>query len=160
MTSSQNLELLLREMYEAMSELSLVLDFEYDALSTQDADKLQDAAVKKDALSSKIQILENTRAELLTEYELKNNLDSMKILFAKYADSENSHLFKIWNMISELTEECAAKNKLNGIIIEAKRRHTNTAIALLQGKQDEDSDLYASDGSKIQKGKNSTIARA
>ena len=160
MTSGHNIELLLREMYEAMSELSLVLDSEYDALSVQDVDKLQGAAVQKEILSSKIQLLENTRTDLLTENGLKNNLDSMKTLFSQTSDDNNSSLFKMWNMISELTEECTTKNKLNGIIIESKRRQTNSALALLQGQNEEDSELYSSDGSKIQNGKNNTIARA
>jgi len=161
MNTNFNLELLLREMYEVMSELSLVLDTEYDALKNYDVDNLQIAASQKEELSEKIKQLELSRTDILNSHQLGNDLAAMQNLILQFSDTENSQLYKIWNMISELAIECSEKNMLNGCIIETNRRHTDLAISVLQGNFPQDqTELYDSEGSTISNRKNSTIAKA
>ncbi len=155
-----NLELLLRDLYESMSELSVVLDAEHKALSAEDAESLQQAAVAKDRLSEKVEQLEVHRRSLLQALGLDNDLTGMQQLIKQNSINEEDELFKIWNMVAELAQECTAKNKLNGIIIEAKRRQTNAALSILQGYQADQTELYDAEGSTVANNKNSTIARA
>lgn len=153
-------ELLLRDLYETMSELSVVLDSEHQALTAEDVDSLQKAAAGKEHLSDKVEQLEAHRCALLQARGLDNDLAGMKRLIEQASSHKEDELFKIWNMVAELAQECTAKNKLNGIIIEAKRRHTNAALSILQGYQSDQTELYDAEGATVQNKNNSTIARA
>lgn len=160
MQNKIDLELLLREMYESMSELALVLDSEYEALVSQNAEQLQKAAVEKECLSDKIEQLESNRCAMLQALGLDNDLAAMQQLIQQFTGYDEDALYKIWNMVAELAQECTAKNKLNGIIIETKRRQTSTALSILQGYQADNTELYNAEGSTIPTKNNSTIARA
>lgn len=160
MQNKVDLELLLREMYESMSELALVLDSEYEALVSQNTEQLQKAAVEKECLSDKIEQLESNRCAMLQAHGLDNDLAAMQQLIQQFTGYDEDALYKIWNMVAELAQECTAKNKLNGIIIETKRRQTSTALSILQGYQADNTELYDAEGSTIPAKNNSTIARA
>lgn len=161
MADKFNLELLLRDLYESMSELSMVLDSEHDALTTDNVEKLQQAAIVKEDLSDKVAVLDKQRVSILKTRLLDNDLAGMKQLISETSDQDENSLYKLWNMVSELAQDCAAKNKLNGIIIEAKRRQTNSALSILQGYQNNsDDELYDADGAAVKNKQNSTIARA
>jgi len=155
-----NLELLLRDLYEAMSELSIVLDTEHDALAATDADKLQQAALMKEQLSDKVAHLDAQRVSILSKNRLENNLAGMQTLINQSSSQDENALFKLWNMVSEMAQDCTTKNKLNGIIIEAKRRQTSAALSVLQGYRPDSDELYDSDGTAVKTQPNSTIARA
>ena len=155
-----NLELLLRDLYESMSELSLVLDSEHEALAAEDTEQLQQAAANKEELSDKVEQLESHRCSMLNKRGLGKDLEAMRQLIQQSSGHDEDALYKLWNMIAELAQECAAKNKLNGIIIETKRRQTNAALAILQGYQADNTELYDAEGSTVPTKNNSTIARA
>ncbi|MDH5444959.1 MAG: flagellar protein FlgN [Gammaproteobacteria bacterium] len=155
-----NLELLLRDLYESISELSVVLDAEYEALNAQDVELLQKAAMAKDGLSEKVDELEANRRALLDALGLDNDLTGMKLLIQDCSSQKEDELFKIWNMVSELAQECTTKNKLNGIIIEAKRRQTDAALSILQGNNPDHNELYDAEGTTVSNKSNSTIAKA
>ena len=156
MPDNLKLELLLRDLYEAMSELSLVLDSEHQALATQDVEQLQQAAVNKDLLSDRIEQLDNLHAGNFGDKDLA----AMQQLINGSSARAGDELYKLWNMVAELAQECTVKNKLNGVIIEAKRRLTETALSILHGNIPGNTELYDADGAKIGTKGNSTIARA
>ena len=160
MPDNLKLELLLRDLYEAMSELSLVLDSEHQALATQDVEQLQQAAVNKDLLSDRIEQLEQNRVAMLQQLGLGKDLAAMQQLINGSSARAGDELYKLWNMVAELAQECTVKNKLNGVIIEAKRRLTETALSILHGNIPGNTELYDADGAKIGTKGNSTIARA
>lgn len=160
MPDKLNLELLLRDLYEAMSELSLVLDSEHKALTSQDVEQLQQAAVNKELLSDRIEQLEKNRCGILQALGLGKDLAAMKQLISRSSAHDEDALYKLWNLVAELTRECTAKNKLNGVIIEAKRRQTVAALSILHGHQPGNTELYDADGATVATKNNSTIARA
>lgn len=160
MATKLKLELLLRDMYESMSELSLVLDAEHAALGAQEVEPLMQAAIDKERLSEKIEQLEQQRITLLAEHGLGNDLAAMKQLLELTSGADENALYKLWNMIAELAQECTEKNKLNGIIIETKRRQTTTALSVLHGYHTDNTELYDAEGTTVPAKNNSTIARA
>ena len=160
MPDNLKLELLLRDLYEAMSELSIVLDLEHKALASQDVEQLQQAAVNKDILSDKIEQLEKNRCSMLQKLGLGKDLAGMKQLISRSASRTGDELHKLWNMVAELAQECSEKNKLNGIIIEAKRRQTEASLSILHGNIPGSTELYDADGATVATKSNSTIARA
>ncbi len=160
MQNNINLELLLRDMYESMSELSLVLDSEHESLVSQNVEQLHKAAIDKESLSDNIEQQEIQRSAILQAHGLDNSLASMKQLIQQSSDYDEDALYKIWSMVAGLAQECTAKNKLNGIIIETNRRHTNAALSILQGYQANNTELYDADGASVPARNNSTIARA
>lgn len=155
-----NVELLLRDLYESMSELSVVLDSEHAALVSQDVEQLQKAALDKERLSGQVEQLESNRCAMLQVLGLENDLAAMKQLIQQSTGYNEDALYKIWNMVAELAQECTAKNKLNGIIIETNRRQTNAALSVLQGYQADNTELYDAEGTTVPANNNSTIARA
>jgi len=160
MQNNIDLEILLRDMYESMSELSIVLDTEHEALASQDVEKLQTAATRKEVLSDRVEELETSRSTLLTAHGLDNSLKSMRQLIQQSSKYDEKALLKIWNMVANLVQECTAKNKLNGIIIENSRRHTNAALSVLHGFKSDNTELYDAEGSTVPTKHNATIARA
>lgn len=160
MGNKLNLELLLRDLYEAMSELSCVLDAEHKALEAEDTEQLQEAAVTKEELSQRIELLEDNRCSMLVNNQLANDLDSMRQLIQNSSKHDEDALFKLWNMIAVLTQECMVKNKLNGIIIESKRRYTDTALSILHGNLPGSTELYDAEGTTVPARNKTTIARA
>lgn len=155
-----NLELLLRDLYESMSELSLVLDKEHEALANDDVELLQQSAMQKDDLSDKVSQLDTQRKITLENKGLENDLAGMRTLIQQSSGKDENALYKLWNMVSQLAQDCTAKNKLSGIIIDAKRRQTNAALSVLQGYQADSEELYDAEGSAVKSNSNSTIARA
>lgn len=160
MAKKVNLELLLRDLYESMSELSIVLDTEHDALAAEDAEKLQLAASSKEGLSDKVEQLETHRCTMLENLGLGKDIEAMRQLIQHSSGYDEDALYKLWNMIAELAQECTTKNKLNGIIIEAKRRQTEAALSILNGNLPGNIELYDAEGSTVPSRKNTTIARA
>ncbi len=160
MPDNLKLELLLRDLYEAMSELSLVLDSEHKALESEDVEQLQQAAVNKDQLSDRIEQLETNRVAMLQKLGLGKDLAAMKQLINGSSSRAGDELYKLWNMVAELARECTVKNKLNGVIIETKRRLTDSSLSILHGNIPGNTELYDADGAKIASKGRSTIARA
>ena len=122
--------------------------------------KLQQAAVTKEELSDKVAQLDAQRVSIRTKCQLENNRACMQTLIKQSSSEDENALFKLWNMVSELAQDCATKNKLNGIIIEAKRRQTHAALSILQGYHPDSAELYDADGTSVKTQSNSTIARA
>lgn len=151
---------MLRDMYESMSELSIVLDSEHEALASSNVEQLQKTAIDKERLSDKVEQLESNRKTMLQTLGLDNDMAAMKQLIQQSSDINENELYKIWNMVAELAQECTAKNKLNGIIIEANRRQTHAALSILQGYQTDNPQTYDAEGSTVPTKTNSTIARA
>lgn len=154
------LELLLRDMYEALTELALILDNEYQALENTDVDKLQEAAITKERLSRKLEDLEKSRVTMLQRANFKLDKESMSRFIEKIADDSGNSMTQIWDMVEELAYKCDTQNKLNGIIIDNTKRQTQAALAILQGHQPGEDSLYDADGTSVAQSLNSTLARA
>ena len=98
------LELLFRDMYESLSELSLVLDNEYTALSEQNVENLQQAAIDKDRLSDKLDELEKNRYHILEHTSFNLDRISMQLFIQQNFPGHDHALLKLWDMIAELAK--------------------------------------------------------
>lgn len=154
------LELLLRDMYEALTELSLVLENENQALENTEIDKLQKAATDKERLSSQLEKLEGQRVKLLQSANVELDKASMSRFIIDSAGSSADSLTSIWEMVEELAIKCDKQNRVNGIVIENTKRQTQAALAILKGHFSTEDNLYDADGSSVSQTANSTLARA
>lgn len=154
------LELLFRDMYESLSELSLVLDNEYTALSEQNLENLQQAAIDKDRLSEKLDELEKNRYHILENTSFNLDRISMQLFIQQNFPGDDHALLKLWDMIAELAKTCEKQNSINGIIIENKKQQTNDAISILQTGELEQTELYDAEGASVGPAYKSTVVRA
>ncbi|MDH5180189.1 MAG: flagellar protein FlgN [Gammaproteobacteria bacterium] len=155
-----DLELLLRDMYEALSELAMVLENEHHALETTDVDKLHQAAVRKEGLSDKLEKLEQQRVALLSRANKTPDKESMLLFIDEAAGNRSESMHSIWQMVEELAVRCDTQNRINGIVIENSKRQTQAALAILRGHLTAEDKLYGADGGTVSQVQNSSLARA
>ena len=153
-------ELLFRDMYEALAELSIVLDKEYQALAEQDFEKIQQAIVDKEQLSVKIEALEQNRTELQQENGYQPNAQATHQFLTDISENGDDNLLTLWEMITDLAEKCQEQNQINGIIVDNNKRQIAQALSILQSGFTEQTELYGADGSSVCSQQNTTIAKA
>lgn len=154
------LEMLLRDMYEALTELNLVLDTEHQALKDTDMEKLSQAAVDKERLSHKIEQQEQSRSQFLGRFQAASDNAAMIEFIERYGADSTESLLSLWQMVEELAVNCDAQNRVNGIVIDNTKRQTQAALAILRGQFGVEDNLYDADGSSVAQKNNSTLARA
>ena len=155
-----SLELLFRDIYESLSELSLVLDKEFDALKDQNVESLRQAAIDKDRLSDKLDELEKARFKILEHTSFNLDRISMQLYIQENFANQGEALLKMWDMIAELAKTCEKQNAINGIIIDNKRKQTKEALSILQSGEVDQTELYNAEGSSVGAAGGSTVARA
>ncbi|MDH5407726.1 MAG: flagellar protein FlgN [Gammaproteobacteria bacterium] len=154
------IEFLLREMYETLSELAMVLDNEHSALENSDIDKMHQAAVSKEQLSKKLEALETSRSKILKKARFHLDKQSMYNFIDTIAGSTAESLHKIWEMVEELASTCDTQNKINGIVIDNSKRQTQAALSILHGHAQTEGELYDAEGTNVPHSFNSSLARA
>lgn len=154
------IELLLRDMYEALSELSVVLDDEHAALENSNIDKMHQAAESKQKLSETLEVLETSRSDILKKARFNLDKQSMYKFIDHVAGSAKESLYKIWEMIEELAAKCDTQNKINGIVIDNSKRQTQAALSILHGHTQTEGELYDAEGTNVPHSFNSSLARA
>jgi len=154
------IEFLLRDMYEALSELSMVLDNEHSALENSDIDKLQQAAASKEQLSKKLDALETSRSDILKKARFNLDKQAMYNFIDQIAGNTAESLYKIWDMVEELAYRCDTQNRINGIVIDNSKRQTQAALSILHGQFQTEGELYDAEGANVPQSFNSSLARA
>ena len=154
------LELLFRDIYESLSELSLVLDNEFTALKEQNVEGLRQATLDKDRLSDKLDELEKARCQILEHTSFNLDRISMQLYIQERFSDQGEALLTMWDMIAELAKACEKQNSVNGIVIENKRKQTKEALSILQSGEVAQTELYDADGASVGPAHGSTVARA
>lgn len=149
---------LLKTIAERLSQLLQALEAEYQALSANDVEKMQQTAEDKTTLTEQLERLELKRSILLKNAGLDQDKTGMTAYLQRQPDADNA-MEKHWQEIEQITRKCEKQNKVNGIIIESKRRRANTALAILKG-QSNTTELYTAEGTAVAPQNPRTIARA
>jgi len=129
-----HLELLLREMYEAICRLNQVLEDEYTALCDKNTDQLQATTVNKLDLTDEIEKLEKQRAILLQSRKLPLSNIGMYTFIHQLDNGVQASLNTQWSLIEKLIRECEEQNRINGIMVEDQKRYIQSALSILSGK--------------------------
>lgn len=157
--TSKTLLPLLQEITSYLQQLLLALKNEHKALSENNIETIQVIAAEKILLMEHLEDLNNERRTLLELAGLDITATGIGD-FLQNTSSPRAPLMKtLWDEISKLSSECDKQNNINGIIIESNKRHTENALSILQGKQ-QNTELYSKNGQSIKASHNQTLIRA
>ena len=150
---------LLQEISSYLSQLLAALKNEHQALSENNMQAIESIANEKILLMEHLEDLNKERRLILEAAGLNLTATGIDDFFQNNNSPRAQQMNTAWKEISGLTTECEKQNNINGIIIESNKRHTETALSILQGKQ-QSSELYSKKGIAVKDSKNQTLIRA
>ena len=157
--TSKNILPLLQEISNYLQQLLDALHNEHKALSENDLKAVQIISEEKILLMEHLEDLNKERRTLLEQAGLDITSTGIED-FLQNSKSPRAPLIKsLWEDISNLSSQCDKQNNINGIIIESNKRHTENALSILQGKQ-QNTELYSKKGESIKASHNQTLLRA
>ena len=159
MPPSKKLIPLLNEISSYLNQLLNALLNEYDALSTNNIKLIENIAKEKIILMEQLEDLDKEKKILLEKSGLDISSSSIEEFISKSSSPRAPIMKNIWEKISTLTKECEKQNNINGIVIESNKKHTENALSILQGKQ-QDTELYSEKGTSIKTSNPQTMVRA
>lgn len=157
-TSSKILPIL-QEISSYLQQLILALNNEHTALSENNLEAVQTIAEEKILLMEHLEDLNKERRTVLEVAGLDITSTGIGDYFENTKSPRAPQMKALWSEISNLTSQCDKQNNINGIIIESNKRHTEKALSILQGKQ-QNTDLYSKKGETVKSPQNQTLLRA
>ena len=148
---------ILEDILAHLNALQETLQAEYQALSDNDRQGIEQAARDKSRLTAMLDDLEQERVALLREAGLDLDRSGVMAYLGRHQNSSPDPVARTWQEIEQLSRECEQQNRLNGIIIEHNRKRTETALNILQG-QSGNTELYSSSGNAVSSSSRQSIA--
>lgn len=149
----------LQDIAAYLDELRHALVAEYEALSNDDTQRLAGLAEVKQRLSDILGDLDRERSALLREAGLDLGRNGVLAYLNRHSTSEREPLNVLWQRIETLTRDCRRLNRINGIVIDKRRRRAAQALHVLKG-QTPGNDLYTAHGTAPGSGPGNTLAKA
>ncbi|MDH5573002.1 MAG: flagellar protein FlgN [Gammaproteobacteria bacterium] len=131
-----------------LTALDSALHDEFLALSHNELDDINASAELKISIFEKIEQFEQERCQLLQNADLELDSKGIKTYMLRHINDpeSRSEVAHIWQEIENLTQICRRNNKINGIILEKNRQHTERALAILKGQIPETNTTYTATG--------------
>ena len=140
---------LLRAEYECAGRLQSVLLTEAEALEGRDLDALEQLVGEKHQLMQRFEQLDSDKLRLLQSQGYDGDQAGIEACIA-WCD-ETGQLLRGWRSLMERLRNCQQQNRVNGITLDASRRHAQHALNLLRGESSLP-DLYSPAGITSQPG--------
>jgi len=150
---------LLQEISSYLQQLFMALSKEHKILSENDIQSVQTIAEEKILLMEHLEDLNKERRALLETAGLDITSTGISDFFQSSKSPRAPQMKALWEEISAFSNKCEKQNNINGIVIEANKRHTENALSILQGKQQK-TELYSKKGASIKSSHNQTLLRA
>jgi len=119
-----------------------LLEREQSALVAGDHDHLMAFTEQKAARILDLRRYSDSRSRLLASHGLRTDKDGMSAWLEQHADAAARRL---WDEIKSLAAQVRATNDLNGMLVAARLKHNQAAIAALQAAA-HSSGVYGPDG--------------
>ena len=137
-----NLSALLASEHDAIAAFTKLLQDEQQSLLHGEAERLLDFADRKSVVLLKLKQLGSIRNQCLAGQGLPADRDGVRAWLARNADPSAE---KSWDTLLRNADSARQLNETNGIIIRARLRHNQQALAALSGAVLATS-LYGPDG--------------
>lgn len=147
----------LKDIAAHLEALLEVLHLEYQALSDNNREGIEQAARDKTRLTGLLEDLEKERVTVLREAGLDLDRSGVMAYLSRHDRPRQDPVSRLWQQIEELSQACEQQNRTNGIVIEHNRRHTETALTILQG-QTAETELYSAKGNTVSSSARQSIA--
>lgn len=158
-TTSQKMFSLLKEITSYLEQLQQALINEHQALTDNNMQAIELVARDKTILMETLEDLDKERRKILSAAGLNLKATGIEDFLQQNNAGQTTELKAIWLKIAELTRQCEKQNNINGIIIENNKQHTENALSILQGKQ-QNTELYSRQGKSIKASGKQTVIRA
>lgn len=150
-------ELFTREQ-RTLEALNRTLEAEFQALQAQDTADLEEAAGAKAARMQELETLERSLSDLLQRAGYARDRAGIEACLA-WCDSSDV-LTDQWQQLLQSLQRTQERNRNNGIAIEAHRRHTHSALAVLRGQSPHPATYASSGHTDGDNGNSRTLAKA
>jgi flagella synthesis protein FlgN len=110
-------------------EFLQLLEHEQAALVSGEHDQLMAFTEQKAARILELRRYAENRSRLLATYGLRPDRDGMSAWIEEHADETTR---RIWDEIKSLAAQVQATNEINGVLVEARLKSNQAAIAALQ----------------------------
>ncbi len=150
---------LLEETASYLEQLFQALLNENKALADDNIQAVQEIAQEKVLLMEQLEDLNKERRSLLETAGLDLSATGIDDFFSNNSITKSSGLSALWKTIATLSKQCEKQNNINGIVIENNKRRTESALSILQGKQ-QTTELYSNKGQSIKMSGKQTLIRA
>jgi len=127
---------------ERVREFLQLLEREQSALVAGDHDHLMAFTEQKAARILELRRYSDSRSRLLASQGLRTDKDGMSAWIEQHADDASR---KLWDEIKTLAAQVRATNDINGMLVAARLKHNQSAIAALQAAA-HSSGVYGPDG--------------
>ena len=130
---------LLRAEYDCAGRLNCLLGAETQALAARNVDAIEPLIEEKQDLLRQFEALAQRMQALLHDAGFSGDRPDIEGCLS-WCD-EQGELLRGWQLILDRIREAQHRNRVNGVTLEAARRHAQQAVALLRG-QTPQLDLY------------------
>ncbi len=138
-------------------EFLQLLENEQAALVAGDHDQLMAFTEQKAARILELRRYSENRSRLLATYGLRPDRDGMSAWIEQHADESTR---RIWDEIKSLAAQVHATNEINGVLVEARLKSNQAAIAALQAAANSSSVYGPEGGTRLTDTPSRTLASA
>jgi flagellar biosynthesis/type III secretory pathway chaperone len=123
---------LLRAEYDCAGRLNRLLGAETQALVTRDVETIERLIEDKQSLLQEFEALETRMQRLLRDAGFGGERPDIEACLT-WCD-EQGGLFRGWQLVLERVRQVQQQNRVNGVTLEAARRHAQQAVSVLRGE--------------------------
>lgn len=134
MTSLQQLSSILKAEEEAAAKLLTLLESERGALTTSDAEVMDDMSVKKQPFVVRLEQLNRQREEVLKVAGFPAGKDGLDAFIVNQPTIDASALKILVTKLRTTAYACREHNQINGSIVNVNRQYLQKAMSILRGR--------------------------
>lgn len=128
---------------ERVRDFLHLLEREQSALVAGDHDHLMAFTEQKATRILELRRYSDSRSRLLASQGLRTDKDGMTAWIEQHADADAR---RVWDEIKALAAQVRAANDINGMLVAARLKHNQSAIAALQAAAQSSTGVYGPDG--------------
>jgi flagellar biosynthesis/type III secretory pathway chaperone len=152
-----SMNMLLEQETDLTSQLSILLDTEYAAITGKDFTALEQTIKDKALTVEQLELLERERIALVESAGYKAGPDDI-LVFMQWCDP-GKDIISRWEQLLTLARKCRDQNRRNHQLVELCSRHTRETLRILRGEGPQQ-DIYQADGDTDSGHDRRTLARA
>jgi len=151
MTTNLNTQYIAEYMEECSSQaqqLMQLLTDERNVISSNDGRALEEITANKEKLAKEIQANTQVCNQRLQQAGYSADNRGLIEYLQSCTETHGIQLKKAWETLQSLLKDCQYENRINGRLLGSSQRRIKQALAILQGKP-QDEDLYGSAGETV-----------
>ncbi len=130
-----------------ISQLSVLLDQEYTALSERNVEQIQGTIQQKTEALRKLEANSKSRNEIFTQLQITTNKQGLNAFSSSLPPEQKAEFIKHWQPLEALLLEVNDKNLRNETVVTRNSRNLDRLMSIIRG-QNQKNMLYDNAGGK------------